>query len=69
MKKVLLDEEKVIHIEKPVVEIKLPKLVSIVPLKDHVIKQNYYFYDLKKGEEIQVADVFIETLKTENVIN
>lgn len=40
----------------------------IVPLKDHVIKQNKFYYDLKKGEPIYVNKLFIQTLKTEKVI-
>lgn len=45
-----------------------PALVKIVPLKDHVIVQNNYHYDLKKGVEISVAAHFIPALKTEKVI-
>jgi len=46
-----------------------PKLVTIVPRRNHVIKQNHFFYNIKKGESIQVAEQFIAALKTEKVID
>ncbi len=44
------------------------KLVEVKPLKDHIIKQNAFFYVLKKGEPISVAEHFLKALKTEKVI-
>ena len=51
---------------KPVV--KEIKLVEVAPLKDHVIKHNAYFYELKKGKTAKVAEIFLAALKTEKVI-
>lgn len=47
---------------------KEPKLVEVIPLKDHTIKHNAYFYDLKKGKPAKVAELFLAALKTEKVI-
>ena len=44
------------------------KLVEVDPLKDHVIKHNAYFYELKKGKTAKVAEIFLAALKTEKVI-
>lgn len=41
---------------------------TITPKKDHVIKHNEFYYDLKKGVTTEVNKLFIETLKTEKVI-
>lgn len=46
-----------------------PKLVTIVPRRDHVVKQNMFFYNLKKGVSTQVAEQFLAVLKTEKVID
>ena len=54
--------------EKKKVEV-VPKLVKINPLKDHDIKQNAFYYDLKKGVSCEVAEHFIAALKSEKVIN
>lgn len=43
-------------------------LMSIMPLKDFVICCNEYKYDIKKGVEIEVHKMFLQNLKTENVI-
>lgn len=40
----------------------------VTPLRDHVIKQNAFYYELKKGEPIRINKLFIQTLKTEKVI-
>lgn len=45
------------------------KMVKIMPLKDHVVKQNKFYYEIKQGVEISVAEQFIAALKTEKVIN
>ena len=46
------------------------KLVKIVPLKDHVLYcPPAYRYELKEGEEIEIDKRFLNTLKTEKVIN
>lgn len=47
---------------------KQPKLVEVLPLKDHKIKQNAFFYDLKKDKPQKVDERFLEALKTEKVI-
>lgn len=44
-------------------------LISILPLKDHVIKQNEFYYEIKKDEMIEVDKRFLEVLQTEKVIN
>jgi hypothetical protein len=44
-------------------------LISIMPLKDHVIKQNGFYYNIKKDEMIDVDKKFLEVLQTEKVIN
>lgn len=49
------------------VEVSKPANV-IVPLKDFVIKHNEFFYELKKGQEIEVDKKFLPNLKTEKVI-
>lgn len=54
--------------EKEVQKKKEPNLILITPKKDHVIHQNEFHYDLKKGIEIKVAEHFIAALKTEKVI-
>lgn len=41
---------------------------KVIPLKDHVIKHNDFYYELKKGFAIYVNKIFIQTLKTEKVI-
>ena len=41
---------------------------KIMPLKDFVVKHNGFYYEIKKGEEIEVEKVFIPNLKTEKVI-
>lgn len=45
-----------------------PKTISIIPLKDHLIVQNDFKYDLKKDVEIEIDVRFLETLKTEKII-
>lgn len=45
------------------------ELVEILPLKDFVIHQNEFHYELKAGEKISIHERFIENLKTEKVIN
>lgn len=40
----------------------------IIPKRDHVIKHNSFFYDLKEGEPIYVNKLFLAGLKTEKVI-
>jgi hypothetical protein len=50
---------------KPKVEL---KEIEIVPLKDHVIKQNNFYYELKKGEKIKVDKKFLATLLIEKII-
>jgi hypothetical protein len=45
------------------------KTVSIIPLKDHIISQNEFYYDLKKDEIIEIDKRFLEVLLTENVIS
>lgn len=41
---------------------------KVKPLKDFKIVQNEHKIDLKKGEEIEVPEKFIQNLKTEKVI-
>jgi len=55
--------------EKEVKELfkKKPKTIKILPLRDHVIKHNEFYYEIKKGEEIEIDIRFKETLKTEKV--
>lgn len=43
-------------------------LIKIMPLKDHIIFQNDFYYEIKKGVEIKVHKSFLEVLETENVI-
>ena len=50
-----------------VVEKKM-ELKKVKPLKDFVIKHNAYYFELKKGESIEVPEIFIQNLKTEKVI-
>lgn len=38
------------------------------PLKDHHIVQNEHDYQIKKGIEIEIPEVFKQTLITEGVI-
>lgn len=45
------------------------KTISIVPLKDHVIVQNDFKYELKQGVEIEIDVRFLETLKTEKILS
>ena len=40
----------------------------VTPLRDHVIKQNDFQYELKKSEPIRINKLFIQTLKIEKVI-
>jgi len=44
------------------------KTIKIKPLKDHIIAHNEFFYDIKKGEEIEIDERFKVTLKTEKVM-
>lgn len=44
-------------------------IVTILPMKDHVIAQNEFYYDLKKDVMIDIDKRFIEVLKTEKVIS
>ncbi len=46
-----------------------PKLITVVPLKDHVIKQNDFYYEIKKGVMIDIDKSFLEVLLTEKVIS
>ncbi len=43
-------------------------LKKVMPLKDFVIKMNEFYYELKKGEAIEVHKMFLPNLKTEKVI-
>lgn len=43
------------------------KTIKIKPLKDHVISHNEFYYEIKKGEEIEIDARFKQTLKTEKV--
>lgn len=47
---------------------KKSKMQKIMPLRDHIVKCNEHFYDIKKGQEIEVHSMFLEVLKTEKVI-
>ena len=53
-------------------EVKVEKKKSgfkkVKPLKDFRIKFNQYDIVLKKGEEIEVPEIFLANLKTEKVI-
>ena len=44
------------------------QLVSIIPLRDHVLSQNDFHYVIKKDEIIEVDKRFLEVLLTEKVI-
>lgn len=44
-------------------------IVTILPLKDHIIAQNEFYYDLKKDVMIDIDKRFLEVLKTEKVIS
>jgi hypothetical protein len=44
------------------------KSVSIIPLKDHIICHNEFYYDLKEGVEIEIDKKFLEVLLSEKVI-
>lgn len=57
------------EIEEKKAEPKKSRLVSIIPLRDHVIKQNAFYYEFKKGVEIKVDERFIKTLQMEKVLN
>lgn len=43
------------------------KTIKIKPLRDYVLKHNEFYYEIVKGEEIEVDKRFKETLKTEKV--
>lgn len=60
-------KEELEELEEKQIEPKI-KTLKIKPLRDHVIKHNEFFYDLKKGEEIEVDIRFKQTLKTEKVM-
>jgi hypothetical protein len=47
---------------------KVSKIQKIKPLKDFVIKQNDFYYEIKKGESIEIDKRFLPNLKTEKVI-
>ena len=41
----------------------------LIAKRDHVVKQNEYFFDIKKGDDVShIPPHFLEALKTENVI-
>lgn len=44
------------------------KLKKIKPLKDFCFFHNGDLYDLKKGEEVELPEIFLPNLKTEKVI-
>ena len=44
-------------------------IVTILPLKDHIIAQNEFYYELKKDVMIDIDKRFLEVLKTEKVIS
>lgn len=44
------------------------KMISIIPLKNHVIKQNEFYYEIKKGEKIEIDRRFLQVLLTEKII-
>lgn len=48
---------------------KKPKTVTILPLRDHIVKQNDILYVLKKGEEATIEERFVEVLQTEKVLS
>jgi len=43
-------------------------VIEITPKKDHIIKQNSFYYELKKGVTTSVDTRFEQVLKTESVI-
>lgn len=51
----------------------LPKevsnIVTIIPLKNHVILQNEFHYNLVEGQMIDIDTRFLEVLLMENVIS
>ena len=51
------------------IEVKIKsELKEVKPLKDFVIRFNDFYYELKKGELIEVHKMFLSNLKTEKVI-
>jgi hypothetical protein len=44
-------------------------VITVVPLKDHVVKQNEFYYELKKGVMVDIDKRFLEVLLTEKVIS
>lgn len=54
--------------EKELKDEKAKKVSKLIAKKDHVIKHNEHYIEIKKGDEVKVPEKFIETLKTENVI-
>ncbi len=54
---------------KPKTKKEKSNLITIIPLRDHVIKHNEFYYDIKKGKMIDVDKRFLEVLQTEKVIN
>jgi hypothetical protein len=47
---------------------KVEKVKRLTAKKDHVIFQNGERHEIKKGDEVNVPEKFLEVLKTENVI-
>ena len=42
--------------------------ISIIPLHDHVISHNEFYYELKKDEMIEIDKRFLPTLIAEKLI-
>ena len=41
---------------------------KLIAKKDHVIKHNEFYYEIKKGDIVKVDKIFLQVLKTEKVI-
>ena len=44
------------------------KVKKLIAKKDHLIVQNDVRIEIKKGDEVDVPERFLETLKTEKII-
>lgn len=54
--------------EKKLKDEKASKVKKLIAKKDHTILHNEHHIKIKKGDEVEVPEKFIATLKTENVI-
>ncbi len=48
--------------------VETPRKKKLIALKDFKFKHGKKVYEIKKGEEVNVPKMFLQNLKTENVI-